>query len=62
MREIIASFTTNENISYALYDTGAGEGAYIVRDEDADQLIARTNGPIEVVTIRFEVDAERILN
>ena len=44
MLDIIAKFTTAENVSYALYDTGYGNGAYIVRDEDPDQLVARVNG------------------
>ena len=56
----IAKVTTDENISYALYDLGNGEAAYIIRDEDAAQLVARTNGPIEVITLRYEVDIAKI--
>jgi hypothetical protein len=52
--------TDDENISYSLYDQGNGEATYLVRDEDADQTIARANGPIEALTIRYEVDTEAI--
>ena len=58
--ELIAEVVTDENIRYGLYDTGNGEGAYIIRDEDADQIVGRTNGPIEVVTLRYEVDTAKI--
>lgn len=51
-----ARYTTEENISYTLYEDDAGEGVYIIRDEDADQLVARINGPIEVIALRFEID------
>ena len=54
----IAQTITDMNISHSLYDTGDGEGAYLMRDEDADELITRTNGPIEIITIHYEVNAE----
>jgi hypothetical protein len=56
----IAQTTADENISYSLYDTGNGEATYIIRDEDADMLISRISGPIEVVTLHYEADIEKV--
>jgi hypothetical protein len=56
----IIEVITEENVSYGLYDTSNGEAAYIIRDEDADQLVARTNGPIEVITLRYELDIAKL--
>ena len=58
--DIIAKVVTAENISYALYATGNGNGAYIVRDQDANLILARTNGPLEVVTLRYQLDIANI--
>ena len=55
-----ARYTTRENISYALYEDDAGEGTYIIRDEDAGELVARTNGPIEIIAIRFDIDVRAL--
>ena len=55
-----ARYTTEENISYTLYEDDAGEGVYIIRDEDDDSLVGRVNGPIEVITLRFEVDVRAL--
>ncbi len=48
------------NISYSLYDTGDGEATYIIRDEDANEMVTRVDGPIEVVTLRYEIDIEKV--
>ena len=56
----IAQVIDDMNISYSLYDTGNGEGAYLMRDEDANEMITRVNGSIEVITTRYELDIERI--
>ena len=56
----IAQVVDDMNISYSLYDTGNGEGAYLMRDEDVNEMITRVNGPIEIITTRYELDIERI--
>ena len=58
--DMIAEVVTDENISYALYNTGNGKGTYIVRDQDAKRILARTNGTLEAVTIRYELDIANI--
>ncbi len=52
----IAQVTSDMNISYSLYDTGNGEAAYLMRDEDVNEMITRINGPIEIITLRYEAD------
>lgn len=56
----IAKVIDDMNISYSLYDTGAGEAAYLMRDEDANEMITRTDGPIEVITLRYELDIAEV--
>ena len=56
----IARIIDDMNISYSLYDTGDGEAAYLMRDEDVNEMITRVNGPIEIITLRYEIDIERI--
>ncbi len=56
----IAQATDDMNISYSLYDTGAGEAAYLMRDEDANEMITRVNGSIEIITLRYELDIAKI--
>lgn len=54
----IAQHLSDMNISYALYDTGDGEAAYLMRDEDVGEMITRINGPIEIITLHYEIDIE----
>ncbi len=54
----IAQHISDMNISYSLYDTGDGEAAYLMRDEDANEMLIRHNGPIEIITLRYEIDIE----
>ncbi len=56
----LARIIDDMNISYSLYDTGNGEAAYLMRDEDANEMITRVDGPIEIITLRYEIDTARL--